>query len=333
MSNLITAEYPITRMQRLRADANLRRLVKESNLTVDDLIYPLFVADISGKEEIESMPGIYRFGIEAFIEECHSAASLKIPAIAIFPVVSQNLKTACAAEAYNPDGLVQRAIKELKSTGLNIITITDVALDPYTVSGQDGLLDDSGSIDNDATIEILTKQALSHAKVGADIIAPSDMMDGRIKHIRQELESNGFKKTNILSYAAKYASNFYGPFRQAIKSSNSATIDKSTYQLNSCNAHEALREVALDIKEGADIVMVKPALPYLDIISSIKREFQVPTFAYQVSGEYSMLTLAAKSNWGRERECILESLYCMKRAGADAILTYFAPKVASWLVE
>jgi porphobilinogen synthase len=302
-------------------------------LSVDDLIYPVFVTEGSNQRvAIGSMPGIERLSLDLLLEEAYELFSLGIPAIALFPVVAAEKKSDLAKEAYNPEGLVQNAIRALKEAVPELGIITDVALDPYTSHGQDGLIDQDGYVLNDETIEVLVKQALSHADAGADIVAPSDMMDGRIGAIRQALETNRHRNTKILAYSAKYASSFYGPFRDAVGSS--ATLGKANkynYQMDPANSDEALREVALDLQEGADMVMVKPGMPYLDIIRRVKDEFGVPTFAYQVSGEYAMLKAASMNGWLDEKQVVMESLLAFKRAGSDSILTYFAKSVAEWL--
>ena len=324
------AHYPNTRMRRARAKPFSRLLVQESLLCPSDLIYPLFIIDGQNQREpVASMPGVERLTIDQLLIEAKQSYELGIPAIALFPVVSSEKKSLDAAEAFNPDGLAQRAVAELKQSLPELGVITDVALDPFTSHGQDGLIDDSGYVLNDATVEVLAKQALSHAAAGADIVAPSDMMDGRISAIRTELEANSYTNTMILSYAAKYASSFYGPFRDAVGSAaNLGSGNKYSYQMDPANSDEALTEVELDIDEGADIVMVKPGLPYLDIIRRVKQTYQMPTFAYQVSGEYAMIKAAAQNGWLDEQACILEALLCLKRAGADAVLTYFAKQVA-----
>jgi porphobilinogen synthase len=308
-------------------------LVAETGLTPADLIYPVFV--LSGdkrRENIASMPGIERLSIDGILHQAHEAQSLGIQALALFPVIDNAQKTLLAEESANPDGLVQRAVRAIKSAHPDIVVITDVALDPYTTHGQDGIIDDQGYVMNDRTVEALVQQALTHAAAGADMVAPSDMMDGRVGAIRRALESGGHGNTLILAYAAKYASCFYGPFRDAVGSaSNLGTGDKHTYQVAASNSDEALREVALDIDEGADIVMVKPALPYLDIIRRVHEQFRMPIFAYQVSGEYAMLRAAAANGWLDERKAVLESLLCIKRAGASAILSYYALQAARWL--
>lgn len=327
--------FPATRMRRMRRDDFSRRLMRETRLYTDDLIYPMFI--IEGKklrEPVASMPGIERLTIDELLKEAGELLKLRIPAIALFPVTPTEKKSEDASEAYNSDGLIQHAVRSLKEKFPELGVITDVALDPFTTHGQDGLIDDSGYVVNDKTVEVLVKQALSHADAGADIVAPSDMMDGRIGAIRGALEYANHVNTKILAYSAKYASNFYGPFRDAIGSATSLSgSNKDNYQMDPANSDEALREVALDIQEGADIVMVKPGLPYLDIVYRVKTEFGVPTFVYHVSGEYAMLKAAAKNGWLDEKECVLESLLACKRAGADAILTYYAKQVAGWLAE
>jgi porphobilinogen synthase len=317
----------------LRKQEFNRSLVREHTLTSNDLIYPLFVIDGENiKEKIDSMPGIERLSIDQLLIEAKEIVDLKIQAIALFPVISSEKKTEDAEESYNSDGLVQRAVRAVKRSFPELAVITDVALDPFTSHGQDGLIDSNGYVLNDETVKVLIKQALSHAEAGADIVAPSDMMDGRIGAIRNALEESGFKNTNILSYAAKYASSFYGPFRNAVGSSGSlGKSDKKTYQMDPGNANEAIREVELDINEGADMVMIKPGLPYLDIVSNVKQTFGVPTFAYHVSGEYAMLKAASQKNWIDEKSTVLETLLCFKRAGADAILTYYAKDAAKWI--
>lgn len=335
MSVSIQGEFPKRRMRRLRKHEYTRRLVAENQITVSDLIYPMFV--LMGKdrrESVESMPGIERLSIDLLLEEAHYLANLGVPAIALFPVVGQDVKTTDAIEAYNPEGLIQRAVRMLKEHVPQIGVITDVALDPYTTHGQDGIIDDQGYVLNEETTEVLIKQALSHAAAGADIVAPSDMMDGRIGRIRDALEEAGFIHTQIMAYSAKYASNYYGPFRDAVGSSaNLKGADKKNYQMDPANSDEAIIEVAMDINEGADMVMVKPGMPYLDVVRRVKTELQVPTFAYQVSGEYAMHKAAIMNGWLKEKETVLESLLCFKRAGADGILTYFAKDVAEWLAQ
>ncbi len=307
--------------------------MREHTLSVDDLIYPVFV--IEGESQLEpvlSMPGVTRMSIDLLVEEVREAVRLGIPAIALFPVTPATKKSRDAREAYNPDGLVQRATRRLKRACPGMGVITDVALDPFTIDGQDGLTDPNGYVVNDETVSVLVKQAVSHAAAGADIVAPSDMMDGRVGSIRLALESEGFVNTRILAYSAKYASSFYGPFRDAVGSAaNLGSADKSSYQMDPANSDEALREVELDITEGADMVMIKPGLPCLDIVRRVKDRFAVPTFAYQVSGEYAMLKAAAQNGWLDEKKVVLESLLAFKRAGADGILTYYALQVARWL--
>ena len=322
-------------MRRSRRTAAVRRLVAESGLSADDLIYPVFVLEGENRAEpVGSMPGIERHSIDLLLKELAEAVDLGIPAIALFPVVGEDKKSLDGAECANPDGLVQRTVQAIKAEHPDIAVITDVALDPYTTHGHDGIIDDAGYVLNDETVAMLTRQALSHADAGADIVAPSDMMDGRIGAIRDALESNDHRNTMILAYAAKYASCFYGPFRDAVGSAaNLAGGDKSTYQMAPPNSDEALREVALDLDEGADLIMVKPAMPYLDIVRRVHDRFGVPTFAYQVSGEYAMLKAAAGNGWLDERKSVLEALLCIKRAGASAILTYFAVQAARWLNE
>ena len=323
------------RPRRLRKQKFNRSLVRESSLSANDLIYPLFIIEGENKrEKIESMPGIERVSIDQLLVEAKEIIDLKIQAIALFPVIGPDKKTEEAEESFNPDGLIQRAVKSLKRSFPELAVITDVALDPYTSHGQDGLIDSNGYVLNDETVDVLIKQSLSHAEAGADIVAPSDMMDGRIGAIRNALEESGFIHTNILSYAAKYASSFYGPFREAVgSSSNLGKSDKKTYQMDPGNSNEAMREVELDISEGADMVMIKPGLPYLDIVSNVKQVFGVPTFAYHVSGEYAMLKAASQNKWIDEKSTVLETLLCFKRAGADAILTYYAKDAAKWIRE
>ncbi|CAM8468483.1 porphobilinogen synthase [Candidatus Methylopumilus universalis] len=321
------------RPRRMRKDEFSRRLMREHHLRTDDLIYPVFVMEGHQKEEaIPSMPGIKRQSADLIIDTAKECFKLGIPAIALFPVIDGNLKTEDAKEAYNPEGLIQRVVALLKHNVPQLGVITDVALDPYTSHGQDGLIDASGYVLNDETVQVLIKQALSHAKAGADIVAPSDMMDGRIGKIREALEKEGFVHTKILAYSAKYASSFYGPFRDAVGSSqNLGKADKNSYQMDPANTDEALTEVELDINEGADMVMVKPGLPYLDIVYRVKAAFGVPTYAYQVSGEYAMLKAASQNGWLDEKAAVMESLLAFKRAGADGILTYYAIDVANWL--
>ena len=327
------SRYPTTRMRRMRASTFSRNLMREHSLSVQDLIYPVFIIEgDKQRETIASMPGIERLSLDQLIIEATELHSLGIPAVALFPVIDPKLKSLDAEEAYNPNGLAQRAVRALKEKVPELGVITDVALDPFTSHGQDGLVDTQNYVLNDETVEVLVKQAVSHAEAGADIVAPSDMMDGRIGAIRSALEDAGFGNTKILSYAAKYASSFYGPFRDAVGSAeNLGGGNKYSYQMDPANSDEALREVQLDLNEGADMVMVKPGMPYLDIVRNIKCEFKVPTMVYQVSGEYAMLKAAAQNNWLDEQACVLESLTCIKRAGADAILTYFAKQAAHYL--
>lgn len=329
------SSYPKTRKRRMRQDSFSRRLMRENNLCADDLIYPLFVLNgEQQREPVESMPGVDRLSIDLLIAEALTAQQLGIPAIALFPVIAADDKSNDAAEAWNPHGLVQRAVRAIKQAAPGLGVITDVALDPYTSHGQDGLLDEQGYVANDATVEALVKQALSHAQAGADIVAPSDMMDGRIAAIREALESSGFVNTRILSYAAKYASSFYGPFRDAVGSAgNLGGGDKYSYQMDPANSNEAIWEVSMDIDEGADMVMIKPGMPYLDIVRRVSQELKFPTFVYQVSGEYAMLKAAAEKGWINEKSCVLEALLAMKRAGANGIFSYYAKAAANWLQE
>jgi len=329
----LNSRYPATRLRRMRHAEFSRRLMRESELTCADLIYPVFVLEgEQQREPVVSMPGVERLSIDELLQEAGEVHSLGIPAIALFPVTPASGKSEDAREAFNPDGLAQRAVRALKQALPELGVITDVALDPFTTHGQDGLIDAGGYVLNDETVEVLVKQALSHAEAGADIVAPSDMMDGRIGAIRTALEQGGHRNTRILAYAAKYASSFYGPFRDAVGSaSNLAGGNKYSYQMDPANSDEALREVAMDLEEGADMVMIKPGMPYLDIIRRIKDRFGVPTFAYQVSGEYAMLKAAAQNGWLDEQAVVMESLLSIKRAGADAILTYFAKAVGQWL--
>lgn len=327
--------FPITRMRRMRAKQFSRDLMRENVLSPSDLIYPVFVVEGKGQRQaIPSMPSIERLSLDELTKEAKQLHALGVPAMALFPVVAEDKKSLGAEEAYNPDGLAQRAIKTLKECVPEMGVITDVALDPFTSHGQDGLIDEAGYVVNDQTVDVLVQQALSHAQAGADIVAPSDMMDGRIGVIRNELESQGHINTLILSYAAKYASSFYGPFRDAVGSAgNLGAGNKYTYQMDPANSDEAVREVQLDIDEGADMVMIKPGLPYLDIVQRIKLELAMPTFVYQVSGEYAMLKAAAQNGWLDEKSCVLEALMSMKRAGADAVLSYYAKDVATWLAD
>ncbi len=329
----IYGQFPETRMRRMRRDDFSRRLMRESVLTVDDFIYPVFVLDGAGRvEKVASMPGVERQSLDVLLKTAERAVKLGIPALALFPVVDVSLKSLGAEEAFNDNGLVPRVVRALKREFPELGVITDVALDPYTSHGQDGLIDETGYVLNDETLEVLAKQALSHAAAGADVVAPSDMMDGRIGRIRADLNGAGQIYTRILAYSAKYASSFYGPFRDAVGSAgNLGKGNKYTYQMDPANTDEALKEVALDLAEGADMVMVKPGMPYLDIVRRVKDEFKVPTYAYQVSGEYAMLKAAAQNGWLNEEACVLESLLAFKRAGADGILTYFALDAAAYL--
>lgn len=323
------------RLRRMRKHEFNRSLIRENSLSASDLIYPLFIVEGEKKRvEIDSMPGIERLSIDQLLVEAKEIVNLKIQAIALFPVISSEKKSLEAEESYNSDGLIQRAVRELKRNFPKLAVITDVALDPYTIHGMDGITDSKEYVLNDETVEILIKQAISHAQAGADIVAPSDMMDGRIGAIRNALEEAGFIHTNILAYSAKYASAFYGPFRDAVGSaSNLGKADKKTFQMDPSNSNEAIREVELDIAEGADMVMIKPGLPYLDIVSNVKQTFGVPTFAYHVSGEYAMLKAASQNKWIDEKQTVLETLLCFKRAGADAILTYYAKDAAKWIQD
>ncbi|GMQ87694.1 MAG: porphobilinogen synthase [Gammaproteobacteria bacterium] len=326
-------QYPGVRMRRMRRDDFSRRLMRESRLGTDDLIYPVFVLEGDHRSEaVASMPGIERLSIDLLVREAEKLVELGVPAIALFPVTPVEQKSDDAREAFNPDGLAQRAVRALKQACPQLGVITDVALDPFTSHGQDGLIDSGGYVLNDATLEVLVKQALSHADAGADVVAPSDMMDGRIGAIRSALEQHGHTNTRILAYAAKYASSFYGPFRDAVGSAaNLSGGNKYSYQMDPANSDEALWEVSLDLEEGADMVMVKPGMPYLDIVRRVKDQFGAPTFVYQVSGEYAMLMAAAQNGWLDEKAVIMESLLSFKRAGADGILTYFAKRAAGWL--
>jgi porphobilinogen synthase len=325
--------FPDSRMRRMRRDEFSRRLMRETRLSSDDLIQPLFVVEGRGpRQPVASMPGVFRLSVEELVVEAAALARLKVPAVALFPVPDAKAKSADGREAWNPEGLVQRAVRALKAAAPALGVITDIALDPYTSHGQDGVIDDRGYVVNDVTVEALVRQALSHAQAGADVVAPSDMMDGRIGAIRRALDAAGQIHTRILAYSAKYASAFYGPFRDAVGSAGSlGSGDKRTYQMDPANSDEALHEVALDLAEGADMVMVKPGLPYLDIVRRVTDEFAVPTFVYQVSGEYAMLKAAADHGWLDERRVVLEVLTSIKRAGADGILTYFARSAAEWL--
>jgi len=335
MSQMSAPQFPNTRLRRTRQSESLRRLVAETALSPADLIYPVFVLEGENRaESIESMPGIERHSIDGILKEAGRALELGVPAIALFPVVAADGKSLDGAECFNPEGLVQRTVRALKAEYPELTVITDVALDPYTTHGQDGIIDDTGYVLNDVTVAMLVRQAVSHAAAGADIVAPSDMMDGRIGAIRKELEAQEFHNTLILSYAAKYASCFYGPFRDAVGSAaNLAGGDKHSYQMNPANTDEALREVEMDLAEGADIVMVKPAMPYLDIIRRVRDKFAVPVFAYQVSGEYAMICAAGANGWLDKKDAVLESLLAIKRAGANGILSYFALQAARWMRE
>ncbi len=336
MTQYLSTSFPAHRPRRLRKHDFSRRLVAENTLTASDLIYPVFIIEGENQRvKVPSMPGVERLTLDQLLIEAELLVKYGVPAIALFPVVGDAKKSLMAEEAYNPDGLAQRAVRALKQAfGEKLGVITDVALDPFTTHGQDGIIDEDGYVVNDITTEVLVKQALSHAQAGADIVAPSDMMDGRIGAIRQALEAHGFINTQIMAYSAKYASNYYGPFRDAVGSAgNLKGGNKKTYQLDPANGNEGLHEVALDIQEGADMVMVKPGMPYLDLVYRVKETFGVPTFAYQVSGEYAMHIAAIQNGWLKEKECIMESLLCFKRAGADGILTYFAKQVAEWLYQ
>ncbi|MEK6212059.1 MAG: porphobilinogen synthase [Pseudomonadota bacterium] len=331
----VLGKFPVRRLRRLRRDDFSRRMVREHRLSADDFIYPVFVIDGHNRSEaVASMPGVERLTVDAVLRQAERCVELGVPAIALFPVVDNKLRTADASEAFNPDGLAPRTIRALKSRFPQLGVITDIALDPYTSHGQDGLIDGSGYVLNDETIEALVKQALTHAEAGVDIVAPSDMMDGRVGALRRALDESGHIYTRILAYAAKYASSFYGPFRDAVGSAaNLGKGDKFTYQIDPANSDEALWEVGMDLAEGADMVMVKPGMPYLDIVRRVKDEFGAPTFVYQVSGEYAMLQAAGMNGWIDRRKCVLESLLAFKRAGADGILTYFALEAAAWLKE
>jgi porphobilinogen synthase len=330
-----SGRYPATRMRRMRRDDFSRRLMRENALSADDLICPVFVTEGTGREEpVPSLPGVSRKSLDLLFHDAERCVSLGVPAIALFPVIPPEQKSLAAAEAWNAKGLVPKVVRGLKARFPGLGVITDVALDPYTSHGQDGLIDDNGYVLNDETVTALTRQALCHADAGADVVAPSDMMDGRIGAIRGALDESGFQRTRVLAYAAKYASSFYGPFRDAVGSAgNLGGSNKYTYQMDPANSDEALWEVHLDLDEGADMVMVKPGLPYLDIVRRVKDAFGAPTAVYQVSGEYAMLKAAAANGWLDERACVLETLLAMKRAGADAILTYFALAAAAWLAE
>ena len=331
----VQSAFPATRMRRMRRDDFSRRLMREHRLSADDLIYPVFV--LEGEQIVQpvaSMPGVSRVSLDNLLRIAEEAVSLGVPALALFPVVEEGKKSLDAAEAFNPDGLVPRVVQALKARFPDLGVITDVALDPYTSHGQDGLIDETGYVLNDETLEVLAKQALCHAQAGADVVAPSDMMDGRVARIRAELDGAEQIYTRILAYSAKYASSFYGPFRDAVGSAgNLGKGNKYTYQMDPANSDEALREVALDISEGADMFMVKPGMPYLDIVRRVKTELQVPTFVYQVSGEYAMLKAASANGWLDDKACAMEALLAFKRAGADGILTYYALEAARWLKE
>ncbi len=331
----IFSQFPQRRMRRLRRDEFSRRLVRENHLNVDDLIYPVFVLDGEKREEkVASMPGVVRQSVDILMHQAEKCLQLGIPALALFPVIEPGLKSLTATEAVNPNGLVPQAVGKLKKRFPELGIITDIALDPYTSHGQDGLIDASGYVMNDETVAVLAQQALVHAEAGADVVAPSDMMDGRIAAVRAALDSKKYIHTRILAYSAKYASSFYGPFRDAVGSAgNLGAGNKYTYQMDPANSDEALWEVGLDLAEGADMVMVKPGMPYLDIVRRVKSEFGAPTFVYQVSGEYAMLKAAAQNGWIDEQACVLESLLAFKRAGADGILTYYALEAAGWLKQ
>ena len=329
----VWSQFPEKRMRRMRRDAFSRRLMQENRLHPDDFIYPVFVLEgQQRKEAVPSMPGVFRQSVDVLMRQAEKCLQLGIPALAIFPVIEPDLKDLAASEAFNPQGLVPRTVSELKKRFPELGVITDIALDPYTIHGQDGLIDDNGYVLNEETVAVLAQQALVHAQAGADIVAPSDMMDGRIGAIRSALEDKKHIHTRILAYSAKYASSFYGPFRDAVGSAaNLGKGSKHTYQMDPANSDEALWEVRLDLEEGADMVMVKPGLPYLDVVRRVKEQFGVPTFVYQVSGEYAMLKAAAQNGWLDEEACVLEALLSFKRAGADGILTYYALDAADWL--
>ncbi|MFP1779977.1 porphobilinogen synthase [Lonsdalea quercina] len=335
MSTAFPGAFPGRRLRRLRRHDFSRRLVAENQVTVNDLIYPVFVMEGKAtRQEVPSMPGVYRLTIDELVKEAEIVAKLGIPVLSLFPVIEADKKSLHAEESYNPDGLVQRAVRALKAAVPELGLLTDVALDPYTTHGQDGIIDDDGYVVNDITKTILVRQALSHADAGAEIVAPSDMMDGRIGAIRNQLETQGLVNTQIMAYSAKYASCFYGPFRDALGSSgNLKGGNKKTYQMDPANGAEALQEIAQDLQEGADMVMVKPGMPYLDVVRQVKDTFGVSTFAYQVSGEYAMQMAAIQNGWLQEQPVVMESLMCFKRAGADGVLTYFAKRVAQWLRE
>nr|VFK79414.1 MAG: porphobilinogen synthase [Candidatus Kentron sp. SD] len=326
--------FPRARLRRMRRDEFSRRLMRESAITTNDLIQPVFILEREGREPIASMPGIERLGPDALLEEAKALMDLGVPAMAIFPLVPAEKKSLGAEEAWDPEGLAQKTVRRLKREFPALGVMTDVALDPFTIHGQDGLIDEQGYVQNDLTVHALVKQALSHAEAGADVVAPSDMMDGRIGCIRDALEKAGHQNTRILAYSAKYASAFYGPFREAIGSgANLGGGNKCSYQMDPANTLEAIQEVALDLHEGADMVMIKPGMPYLDIVRRVKERFGVPTLVYQVSGEYAMIMAASRNGWLEERKIVLESLVGFKRAGADGILTYFARRAAEWLAD
>lgn len=331
----LLSQFPQKRMRRLRRDSFSRRLVQENQLLPSDLIYPVFVLDgVNREENVDSMPGVSRTSADLLMKKAERCLELGVPAMALFPVIDPSLKTLTAEEAYNPEGLVPNVVRQLKQNFPELGVITDIALDPYTSHGQDGLIDESGYVLNDETVSVLINQALTHAEAGADVVAPSDMMDGRVKSIRDALEAKQFIYTRILAYSAKYASSFYGPFRDAVGSAaNLGNGNKYTYQMDPANSDEALWEAGLDLAEGADMIMVKPGMPYLDVVRRIKDEFKAPTFVYQVSGEYAMLKAAAINGWLDEEACVLESLLSFKRAGADGILTYYALDAANWLYQ
>ena len=330
MSSIITGQYPATRMRRMRRDPFSRAMMRENTVTASDLIYPVFILDGENqRQQVASMPGVERVSVDLLLRVAEECVTLGIPVLALFPVIDASLKTYDGVEATNPDGLVPRAVRTLKKNFPQLGILTDVALDPYTTHGQDGLPDETGYIVNEKTIHMLTRQALAQAEAGVDVVAPSDMMDGRMGVIRNALEEKGFIHTRLMAYSAKYASAFYGPFRDAVGSAaNLGKADKNTYQMDPANIDEALREVALDLAEGADMVMVKPGMPYLDVVRRVKDEFKVPTFAYQVSGEYAMLKAAAQNGWLDHDKVMMESMMAFKRAGADGVLTYFALDVA-----
>lgn len=333
MSN--SHQFPQRRMRRMRRDDFSRRLIRETHLSANDLIYPVFVLEGKKREEkVASMPGITRQSVDILMHQAEKCLQLGIPALAIFPVIEPNLKNLTATEAINPQGLVPRVVSTLKKNFPELGIITDIALDPYTSHGQDGLIDANGYVMNDETVAVLAQQALVHAQAGADVVAPSDMMDGRIAAIRSALDNKKYIHTRILAYSAKYASGFYGPFRDAVGSAgNLGSGNKYSYQMDPANSDEAIREVQLDLEEGADMIMIKPGMPYLDIVQRVKDQFGAPTFVYQVSGEYAMLKAASQNGWLDEKTCVLESLLAMKRAGADGILTYYAMEVAAWLKQ